>query len=406
MSKLNIDDIVRENISKIVEEIGEISKENRGKFTATQKRTGKSTEELCHSKNPLTRKRANFAKMAKRGWKPLKENDEYEDLTPFEEYQEGYPNSNFDVSSMTCEELAKWCQSVGDFLFVYNGLRGWSIMVANADNIVHDIVNDLYDCNRIEPTHEVDYLFANKESEFINDYVCIFKVIGTKDGDYYIVYQQEKNGNLQEKFKRIDESFKSNELRGWFKLHGGVKKIYDEYPQMNVPQDGLGDITDNDIMYLEEFGNVKDAENRLWHLNNDRDNNGKRSAFSNKNLYTIYKANDGYCLVVGLDKDRIETGLNWGGEHTKKTSDRIWRDDKDPESYRVGKYVDDKDKYYYGKKGQYFGVRSNKDFKNISNYNKGLKDKMSDKEWKEYQSDRVNHMNDYLKRNYGKGIRK
>jgi hypothetical protein len=48
----------------------DIDPKNKGKFTATQKRTGKSTEELCHSKNPLTRKRANFAKMAKRGWKP------------------------------------------------------------------------------------------------------------------------------------------------------------------------------------------------------------------------------------------------------------------------------------------------------------------------------------------------
>lgn len=38
-----------------------IKKENIGKFTATKKRTGKSTEELKHSKNPLTRKRATFA---------------------------------------------------------------------------------------------------------------------------------------------------------------------------------------------------------------------------------------------------------------------------------------------------------------------------------------------------------
>lgn len=50
----------------------EIKPENEGKFTATKKATGKSTEELTHSKNPLTRKRANFAKMAKRHWKPLK----------------------------------------------------------------------------------------------------------------------------------------------------------------------------------------------------------------------------------------------------------------------------------------------------------------------------------------------
>ena len=43
-----------------------IKKKNKGKFTATKKRTGKSTEELTHSKNPLTRKRAIFAQNAKK----------------------------------------------------------------------------------------------------------------------------------------------------------------------------------------------------------------------------------------------------------------------------------------------------------------------------------------------------
>lgn len=38
-----------------------IKKKNRGKFTETMKRTGKTAEELKHSKNPLTRKRATFA---------------------------------------------------------------------------------------------------------------------------------------------------------------------------------------------------------------------------------------------------------------------------------------------------------------------------------------------------------
>ena len=41
-----------------------IKKKNRGKFNATKKRTGKSTEELTHSKNPITRKRAIFAQNA------------------------------------------------------------------------------------------------------------------------------------------------------------------------------------------------------------------------------------------------------------------------------------------------------------------------------------------------------
>ena len=41
-----------------------IKPENKGKFTATKKATGKSTEELTHSKNPVTRKRAIFAQNA------------------------------------------------------------------------------------------------------------------------------------------------------------------------------------------------------------------------------------------------------------------------------------------------------------------------------------------------------
>lgn len=43
-----------------------IKPENRGKFTETKRRTGKTTEELTHSKNPVTRKRAIFAQNAKK----------------------------------------------------------------------------------------------------------------------------------------------------------------------------------------------------------------------------------------------------------------------------------------------------------------------------------------------------
>lgn len=45
-----------------------IKPENRGKFNATKKRTGKTTEELTHSSNPVTRKRAIFAQNARK-WK-------------------------------------------------------------------------------------------------------------------------------------------------------------------------------------------------------------------------------------------------------------------------------------------------------------------------------------------------
>lgn len=50
-------EIVREAISEEIE----INPKNIGKFNATKKRTGKSTEELAHSKNKLTKKRAIFA---------------------------------------------------------------------------------------------------------------------------------------------------------------------------------------------------------------------------------------------------------------------------------------------------------------------------------------------------------
>lgn len=43
-----------------------IKPENRGKFTETKRRTGKTTEELTHSSNPITRKRAIFAQNARK----------------------------------------------------------------------------------------------------------------------------------------------------------------------------------------------------------------------------------------------------------------------------------------------------------------------------------------------------
>ena len=159
------------------------------------------------------------------------DDEEEEELSPFEEYEQGYPNDDFNVSDMTPEQLATWCKNVGDFLYVFEGLRGMSIMAANTDNIVSDIVNDLYNCQRIEPSHEVDYLFYNREREFINDYVCIFKVIGTKDGDYYIVYQEDKHGegNIDLSENRNYRQKRSKRIKAVDKLvNESVKRIMKE----------------------------------------------------------------------------------------------------------------------------------------------------------------------------------
>ena len=48
-----------------------IKPENKGKFTATMHKTGKTAEQLRHSKNPLTRKRAVFAINARK-WRHSK----------------------------------------------------------------------------------------------------------------------------------------------------------------------------------------------------------------------------------------------------------------------------------------------------------------------------------------------
>lgn len=66
ISESDLHRMIFEVISDVLNEKIEIKPENKGKFTATKKRTGKSTEELTHSKNPLTRKRAVFAQNAKK----------------------------------------------------------------------------------------------------------------------------------------------------------------------------------------------------------------------------------------------------------------------------------------------------------------------------------------------------
>jgi hypothetical protein len=67
-----------------------INPANKGKFTATKKSTGKTTEELTHSKNPLTRKRAIFAQNAKK-WKHedggMQTAQEIQDANAFQSFQ-------------------------------------------------------------------------------------------------------------------------------------------------------------------------------------------------------------------------------------------------------------------------------------------------------------------------------
>ena len=276
--------VLKENINdnfdtndNIVEEM-DIDPKNKGKFTATQKRTGKSTEELCHSKNPLTRKRANFAKMAKRGWKPL------------------------------------------------------------------------------------------------------------------------------------NEAFKSNRLRSWAMAHGGIKKTEADvgYPNSNVRQDALSDVRDNDITYFEEFSDYNDAIGKRRMLMSKETPYGRRSKYDMSSYFTIYRANDGTCVLIGIDRNSIETSHTWGGEVSKKAADRFWRDEHLPyPTWSINRYPDETDKYYYySKKGRDFGLKTNKNFQGKMRDNQKIRDKMSDEQWKEWQDKRVKDMDDYLTKYHGKGLKK
>lgn len=217
----------------------------------------------------------------------------------------------------------------------------------------------------------------------------------------------KKVNNVNESRKRLNENFNSNELRNWFKLHGGVMKTFekDGYPNMNVKQDALSDVNDNDILYLEEFPSYNEAVRKMNKVKKS-DSYGRRSDYDMKCYFTIYRANDGMCLLVGIDRNNIETGVTWGGEVSKKGSDRHWRDVNNlRHNYGTNKYTDDSDTYYYSQKGNDFGLKTNHQFKGKAKDNANIRNRMSDDEWNKYQKDRVNDMDSYLRKYYGKGLK-
>lgn len=129
----------------------------------------------------------------------------------------------------------------------------------------------------------------------------------------------------------ICEAIPSKNLQGYFKNHGGVDST--------VFQDGLGDITDGQINYVQEYPSIKDANSAMYHL---RQNPSNRGLF-----FVSYAAKDGSGIVVGLDRNKVATTNTWGGEMTKKTGDRRWANGWNWKD-RNNHYMDDSDIYYYG----------------------------------------------------------
>jgi hypothetical protein len=115
------------------------------------------------------------------------EGDEEDDA--FEAYKNDYKGENFDPNSISEDELADFCEN-NDFLYLYRPFGRWKISVANSSEIADDIINDIYSCAYFEPTHDMDIYIENKEDLFKNsNHVVVFRLNHTKDGDYYIIYQ-------------------------------------------------------------------------------------------------------------------------------------------------------------------------------------------------------------------------
>lgn len=249
---------------------------------------------------------------------------------------------------------------------------------------------------------------------------------------------------LNEEIRRqLNEGFNSNKMREFFKQHGGVKRVYTKGDFMKTPdemraemgdrmsddeynkysddynntkddhyafanQDALGDITDDDIVYMKVFElphGAKQVEHgrrtvenqalsHAWELNHPVGRNGSRHPFNSETYYTVYKANDGTCLVVGLSEKTVPTYPTWGGHYSAKKANRYWNNNEKM------RYEDDSDTYYYGKKAKSFGIRTNKDFKNRKDFNNDLRSKMSPEEFQDYIDNEVQGQREYIKNNF------
>lgn len=167
---------------------------------------------------------------------------------------------------------------------------------------------------------------------------------------------------LRESIDRLlTESIPSERLSDFFSQHGGVNRQY--------PQDGLGDVTDDQIVSMYTYDTIHDAENSAWKM---RRNPKYREFFP-----CVYTANDGTSVVTLFDRNKVKTGHNWGGEHFKKSSDRIWRDDHDTNAKNQKNDV-----YYYGGGNHVptndFGLRTNANYKGLLSDLEGAKGRFRD----------------------------
>ena len=204
----------------------------------------------------------------------------------------------------------------------------------------------------------------------------------------------------------LQEAFRSDRLRQWFRMHGGVAKMCGDegFPESRKLQDGLGDVDDGQIVYMEEFASANDA---IWARHRLLAKNGRRrSDWDMAAFFVIYQANDGKCLLVGLDRKKVQTYHTWGGERTKKKAARVLRDEHHPEYKGEDGYFDPKKQmYHYSKMLGDVGVKDNEEFGKMKSDNAKKRSRMSPEDFGEYLQGEIGRKDAYFRRHYGKGMR-
>lgn len=152
----------------------------------------------------------------------------------------------------------------------------------------------------------------------------------------------------------LTEAIKSQRLRKWFEKHGGVMKS-DSKQKYQSNYDGLGDVTDSDLSYVFEFPSFEEADNKLNQMRRANNLGELSEPYYKCNLWNIYQASDGYCLLVGLDNDAVKSKPLWYGRATGKKADRYWADER-------GERSDNKPTYYYGDSAKKQGIKTNRNY--------------------------------------------
>lgn len=110
----------------------------------------------------------------------------------FEEYEQDYPNSEFNPDEIGYSELIDFVRSGTDFLYIING----NVACCNSNDIRAEILDELEGYPQIERTHKRDTTLWLKHRDIWDySYVAIFKVKVSDNpysGTYYIVYEEEK----------------------------------------------------------------------------------------------------------------------------------------------------------------------------------------------------------------------